>query len=59
MNKILAQMMLTCRDAITTDQVAHLQEFKENAADFDWKQAEYNRLLNYSLRKYEVDANLP
>ena len=59
MNKILAQMMLTCRDSIATDQVTRLQEFKENAADFDWKQSEYKKLLNYDLRKYEVDAALP
>ena len=58
MNKILAQMMINCRERITDDQVATLQEYKDNSADFDWTQSEYSPLLNFDLTRYEVDDSL-
>lgn len=59
MNKILAQMMLHCKEIITEEQVALLQTFKDNAGGFDPNQEEYAKLLNYDLSRYEVDPSLP
>lgn len=59
MNKILAQMMIHCREHVTTDQVEHLQTFKDNAADFDWTDAQYQPLLNFDLGRYQLDPSLP
>jgi len=55
MNKILAQMMITCREKVSTEQVEKLQTFKDNAADFDPSPSEYSRLLNFDLANYRVD----
>ncbi len=57
MNKILAQMMLHCRDKINPTQVAKLQEFKDSAADFDSTDAEYASLLNFDLERYSPSPN--
>lgn len=59
MNKILSQMMIHCREHITEDQVGKLQEYKDNAADFDVTQTTYSSLLNFNLEKYAVDPSLP
>ena len=59
MNKILAQMMIHCRERITPAQNMTLQTFKDRSADFDISQAEYAALLNFDLEKYRVDENLP
>jgi len=58
MNKILAQMMIHCRERITEPQVDLLQTFKDNAPDFDSTKTEYSSLLNFSLDKYAVDPTL-
>jgi hypothetical protein len=59
MNKILAQMMLHCRDRITPEQNVTLQQFKDNSFDFDYTQSEYFSLLNFDLQRYRVDESLP
>jgi hypothetical protein len=59
MNKILAQMMLHCRDRITPQQNVTLQTFKDHSADFDYTQEEYSSLLNFDLSRYAVDTSLP
>lgn len=59
MNKILAQMMIYCREHITDKQVEQLQQFKDSSADFDWKRADYKSLLNFDINRYKVDENLP
>lgn len=59
MNKILAQMMIHCKERINNDQVALLQTFKDKPADFDISQQEYAALLNFDLQKYAVDPSLP
>ena len=58
MNKILAQMMIHCRERITEAQVNTLQQYKDTAADFDSTKPEYSSLLNFSLEKYAVDPTL-
>jgi hypothetical protein len=57
MNKILAQMMITCREKVSADQVELLQTFKDSAADFDPTPAEYATLLNFDLNNYRVDPS--
>ena len=57
MNKVLAQMMIHCRDHVTPEQVAHLQTFKDNSADFDHTQKGYSELLDFNLDKYRVDES--
>lgn len=59
MNKILAQMMLHCREHANEEQVATLQKFKDSASEFDSTQKEYAALLNFSLDRYAVDTSLP
>lgn len=59
MNKILAQMMLHCKDRITPEQNKTLQTFKDNAQDFDSTQADYAALLNFDLNKYKYDESVP
>jgi hypothetical protein len=59
MNKILAQMMIHCRERVTDAQVDLLQTFKDNAADFDSTKTEYSSLLNFSLDRHTVDSSLP
>lgn len=59
MNKILAQMMITCREKVTGEQVELLQGFKDHAVDFDPSPAEFSSLLNFDLHNYLVDASLP
>jgi hypothetical protein len=59
MNKILAQMMLYCKERISPEQVALLQTFKDNAGGFDSTQKEYSDLLNYEIERYAVDPSLP
>lgn len=59
MNKILAQMMLHCRDRITPAQNITLQTFKDHSFDFDYTQEEYYSLLNFDLTRYTVDPALP
>lgn len=54
MNKILAQMMLHCKDRVTPAQVETLQTYKDTAADFDSSTEEYSKLLNFSLDHYKV-----
>ena len=58
MNKILAQMMINCRENVKDAQVEELQTYKERAAEFDWTQATYKPLLNFNLDKYQVDPSL-
>lgn len=59
MNKILSQMMITCKEHITDTQVENLQKFKDNSADFDNTQTDYAKLLNFNLNRYKVDERLP
>ncbi len=59
MNKILSNMMLTCKDRITQQQVENLQKFKDSPAEFDSTQAEYSSLLNFDLNHYIPDPNKP
>ena len=59
MNKILAQMMLKCRDKITDLQVVELQKFKDAAPDFDSTQPTYSVLLDFDLKRFEINPNLP
>ena len=58
MNKILAQMMLHCKDRITEEQITNLQAFKDNAGGFDYTQADYSALLNFDINRYKVDPSL-
>ena len=58
MNKILAQMMLHCKDRITPEQITILQTFKDNAGGFDHTQADYAALLNFDITRYQVDPSL-
>jgi hypothetical protein len=58
MNKVLAQMMLHCKDRISPEQIALLQTYKDNAGGFDSTQQEYAALLNFDLSRFEVDPNL-
>ena len=59
MNKILAQMMIHCRESITDSQVEVLQTYKDSSADFDWTQSAYKSLLDFNMNKYVVDPSLP
>jgi len=59
MNKILAQMMIYCREHVTADQVEYLQGFKDSAPDLDWTNPDYQPLLNFDLGRYQVDPSLP
>lgn len=59
MNKILAQMMINCRENVKDGQVEELQKFKDSAADFDWTRADYKPLLNFNLDRFKVDESLP
>lgn len=59
LNKILAQMMLSCVDKVAQYQVEILQEFKDRPAEFDSTQEAYSPLLNFDLDKYKVDESLP
>eukprot|EP00347_Sterkiella_histriomuscorum_P022242 403331173 len=59
MNKILAQMMIHCRDRITPEQNVTLQSYKDHANDFDHTQKAYADLLNFELERYRVDETLP
>lgn len=59
MNKILAQMMIHCRDRITPEQNVTLQTYKDKAYDFDISQKDYAALLNFDLERYRVDETLP
>lgn len=59
MNKILAQMMLHCRDRITPEQNVTLQTYKDRANEFDYAQSDYAALLNFDLDRYKVDESLP
>ena len=59
MNKILAQMMIHCRERVTDDQVKELQTFKDSAAEFDSTNPAYSALLNFDLDRYKVNENLP
>jgi len=59
MNKILAQMMIHCRERITPEQNKTLQQYKDRSQEFDAEQPEYAALLNFSLDKYRVDEAAP
>ena len=59
MNKILAQMMLHCKDKISPEEVETLQAYKDNAGGFDSTQESYAALLNFELERYAVDPSLP
>lgn len=59
MNKILANMMLNCKDRMTQQQVEVLQQFKDTPASFDPTVAEYATLLNFDLMSYAPNPNLP
>ena len=59
MNKILAQMMINCRENVKGEQVTELIKYKKHAADFDWTDPEYRPLLNFDLDRYKVDESLP
>ena len=52
MNKIVSQMMINCRESIKDNQVEELQNFKDNAAEFDWTRADYKPLLNFNLERF-------
>ena len=52
-------MMLHCRDRITPAQNVTLQTYKDRANEFDYTQADYAALLNFSLDKYAVDESAP
>ena len=58
MNKILAQMMLNCKEIIKPEQVAFLQTFKGNVESLDSTKAEYAALLDFDLKRFEVDPSL-
>jgi hypothetical protein len=57
MNKILSNMMLHCNEKITPEQVAKLQEYKEEPATFDSSTAGYAELLNFNLDKFLPNPN--
>ena len=59
MNKILAQMMIHCRENVKAAQVTELIKYSKNAADFDWTNPEYKPLLNFNLDRFKVDETLP
>lgn len=59
MNKILAQMMIHCRERITPAQNVTLQTYKDKSTEFDYSQPEYAALLNFDLNRYKVDETLP
>ena len=51
-------MMIHCKDRISTEQIALLQTYKDNAVGFDSTQAEYEALLNFDLSRFEADPSL-
>ncbi|CDW86402.1 UNKNOWN [Stylonychia lemnae] len=58
-SKILAQMMIHCKERITPEQNVTLQTYKDRSAEFDSTQPAYSALLNFDLGKYAVDQSLP
>ena len=58
MNKILAQMMIHCREKVSDAQVETLQLHKDTPADIDEKQVELLSLLNFDINRYKVDERL-
>lgn len=58
MNKILAHMMMHCRDRITPEQNVTLQSYKDRANEFDYSQSDYSALLNFDLQRFKVDETL-
>lgn len=58
MNKILANMMISCTSGITLEQIDELQNWKDNAPDFNYKQPAYFELLSYDLSQYKPDPSL-
>jgi len=51
--------MITCREKITQDQVEVLQKFKDASTEIDSTRADYAKLLNFDLTRYNVDPSLP
>ena len=46
LSKILAQMMIKCNGLINTAQITKLQGYKANPIEFDYKQKEYNTMID-------------
>jgi hypothetical protein len=59
MNKILSNMMLYCNEKITPEQVAKLQEFKDEPIGFDSNTPGYKELLNFNLDQFTPNPNDP
>lgn len=57
MNKILAQLMISCAQKISAEQIEEMQTFKDNPSDFDWRESRYSLLLDFSLSKWEANPN--
>ena len=55
MNKILANMMISCTSSITLEQIDELQLYKHNAPDFNYKKSGYTELLSYDLEQFRPD----
>jgi hypothetical protein len=58
MNKILANMMLSCKEKINVAQIDTLQEHKDAPAEFDSTTAGFFELLNFNLEAFAVDTTL-
>ncbi len=58
LNKVLANMMMSCDKQITPAQVTTLLSFKEDATQIDYAQAEYQKLLDFDLDRYVPDPSL-
>jgi len=57
LSKILAQMMIKCTGEVSAEQIAHLQGFKTNALDFDYRKTGYPELIDIDWEdlKYQPD----
>ena len=57
MNKILANMMMTCSNIITDEQIEELQTFIDHPMDFDSQKEGFPELLNFDLDNYKPDES--
>lgn len=58
MNKILSNLMLSCTEKISAEQVDTLQQHKDTPSDFDVNTKGYFELLNFNLQYFAPNPEL-
>jgi len=58
LNKMLANMMMTCSSSITNSQMTELLSFKQDPSELDYAKPENAKLIDFDIERYIPDASL-